>query len=305
MTATVSLQSIASLEGLRNALSRFAGEASESLAAVAREILRRQDELTDQKSVCRMRLQRLQAEVDDLTGDDLDDPESDDRLSRARRELEEAEDAMGEIVRCTRQLEDAAEEHARAARRLSVVLEENVPRGSEQLRRSIETLHSYLAMATPSGRALPSASMGASAPSTKAWGPTGETVSSRTGLQLEYWSFAGARGEDFDWQGEDFPAAFASDVHHGNTPDVYRGWVRLAFEVARRVAAGGWEAVAADPSACQVRDVFLGSEPPRLIIPAGGSRPIVGARHRVMAAIEAGATIPVLVERSSPSGGPS
>jgi hypothetical protein len=128
------------------------------------------------------------------------------------------------------------------------------------------------------------------------WGPTGAAVASRDGRVLELWSFVGASASDFDWGDETFPTTFETQPHHGNTADVYRRWVGAAASVVEQVQEHGWDSVRRE-DARQVRDVFLGSEPPRIVLRADGSKPVVESRHRVLAAIQQGAAIPVLVVR--------
>lgn len=136
-------------------------------------------------------------------------------------------------------------------------------------------------------------------PASARWGPTGTTVSSRAGQPLELWSFAGASPGDFDWGDEAFPTAFETESHHGNTADVYRRWVSAAANVVGQVREQGWDAVSGD-EARQVRDVFMGSEPPRIVLRGDGSKPVVESRHRVLAAVKQGVTIPVHVVRLPP-----
>jgi hypothetical protein len=127
------------------------------------------------------------------------------------------------------------------------------------------------------------------------WGSIGETVVSREGKRLELWSFSGVTPQAFDWGAPSFPAEFEAQSHHGNTAEDYRRWAREAGDVVKQVRAGGWDSV--DGANRQVRDVFLGSEPVRVIIPKDGSMPVVESRHRVLAAIQTRATIPVEVVR--------
>lgn len=118
------------------------------------------------------------------------------------------------------------------------------------------------------------------------------SVRGRAG-ELALVSFAGVRPEDVDWaSGNDFPARFPGDVHHGNDATQYRAWTAAAGRVVAAVR-GGHEVTEADRNA---RDVYLGSEPVRLVMQKNG-RYRAETQHRVMAAIEAQATIPVRIER--------
>lgn len=100
---------------------------------------------------------------------------------------------------------------------------------------------------------------------------------------------SGLRGSDIDWaSGEDFPARFPTDVHHSNTADTYRRWNAAVPRVVAKVQNG--EELTAEED--QIRSVYLGSEPVRLVLQPNG-RLRADDQHRVMAAIEAGSILPV------------
>lgn len=155
-------------------------------------------------------------------------------------------------------------------------------------------LDRYLACTPPSSRSTPGQSSGSRSFSAGGSGPTGKKVAAKYGRSLDLWTFAGSTRDSFDWGGDaSFPSAFSRGAtHHGNRPEIYRDWVRRLPEVLRRTA-GGLDAVEGDDAAKQVRDVFLGDSPVRIIVRKGRRPEVDSGRHRVMAAIEAGATLPV------------
>ena len=126
-------------------------------------------------------------------------------------------------------------------------------------------------------------------------GLTQETIKGRNG-PLHLWAFGECTPDDFQWS-DDFPQRFDEDVHHSYTSDDYRRWARLAPEVVERIRTDGDAGLQGDRAAEQVRDVFLGSEPVRIIVRPGQKPEVDGGRHRIMAAIETGVTIPVQIVR--------
>lgn len=127
-------------------------------------------------------------------------------------------------------------------------------------------------------------------------GPTGEVIT-RRGQAFEVWSFAGMDPASIDWGADsDFPSKFGSESWKGHSPDDYRALTGAVSALLDACRAGSPDDVPDHLGG--PRDSYFGTEPVRLELPKGGGVFIVNGRHRVMAAIEAGASIPVSVWRA-------
>lgn len=126
--------------------------------------------------------------------------------------------------------------------------------------------------------------------------PTGEIIT-RGGQAFEVWSFACVDPTSIDWGADpDFPSKFGSETWKGHSPDDYRSLTQEVSALLDACRAGGPDEV---PQALgRPRDSYFGTEPVRLEMPKSGGLFIANGRHRVMAAIEAGASIPVSVWRA-------
>lgn len=129
---------------------------------------------------------------------------------------------------------------------------------------------------------------------------TGEIIPHR-GHNFEVWSFAGVDPTTLDWGVDpNFPQHFEADVWKGHPASDYRNLTAQAPALLSSCRASGPGEIQGDLGF--VRDAYFGSEPVRLSVTTEGKIHITGGRHRLMAAIEVGASIPVSVTRQGSDG---
>jgi len=127
-------------------------------------------------------------------------------------------------------------------------------------------------------------------------GYTGETINHGKEV-FEVWSFAGLGPESVDWGADaDFKNTFGTQSWKGRSADDYRELMAKTPALLVQCRTSGTTEV---PSALALaRDAYFGNDRVRLEIDNEGRVSIVNGRHRVMAAIECGATIPVSAWRA-------
>jgi hypothetical protein len=129
-----------------------------------------------------------------------------------------------------------------------------------------------------------------------AGGFTGETIPHGNDV-FEVWSLAGIDPARITWSGDaGFPQKYYVEQWKGRSADDYRELVRMTAALLEQCRAFGTAGVANDLRLA--RDAYFGTDRIRLEIGANGQIVIANGRHRVMAAIEAGASIPVSVWRA-------
>jgi hypothetical protein len=144
-----------------------------------------------------------------------------------------------------------------------------------------------------------------SGPATNTWpesarptgnGYTGETILHRNDA-FEVWSFAGIDPASIDWGADpDFAQKFDSERWKGLVADDYRALMAKTPALLAQCRLSGTSAVA--PDLARARDAYFGGDRIRLEVDANGKVGVVNGRHRLMAAIECGASIPVSVGRA-------
>jgi hypothetical protein len=127
-------------------------------------------------------------------------------------------------------------------------------------------------------------------------GYTGETI--QHGKEtFDVWSFAGLDPASIDWGADaDFPQKFSTEKWKGRNADDYRELMRKTPALLAQCRTSGTADVAGDLALA--RDAYFGDDRVRLEIGVDGRISIVNGRHRVMAAIECGASIPVSTWRA-------
>lgn len=132
-------------------------------------------------------------------------------------------------------------------------------------------------------------------------GYTGETIQHRKET-FEIWSFAGIDPAGIDWGADaDFPQKFRAETWKGRTADDYRELMTKTPALLEQCRTSGTEDVAAD--LVSARDAYFGNDRIHLEI-VDGRVSIANGRHRVMAAIESGQSIPVTTSRAKQNPGP-
>lgn len=171
---------------------------------------------------------------------------------------------------------------------------EPIEEWASRMARCVVPLFEYL----QEGSRTSVASVGGSAlacPPVRGSGPTGE-VFSRRGQEFQVWSFAGVDPASIDWGADqDFPSKFGKENWKGHTPDDYRRLMREAPAMLAAARASGPDDV---PESMGItRDGLFGSDAIKIEVGPSGRISVTNGRHRIMAAIEAGAAIPVIVTR--------
>jgi hypothetical protein len=128
-------------------------------------------------------------------------------------------------------------------------------------------------------------------------GYTGETIR-HAKETFEVWSFAGFDPALIDWGDPAFPQKFSTEVWKGHTADDYRELTRQARSLLGECRASGTTEVPGDLGT--VRDAYFGMDHIHLQIGHDGKVSVANGRHRLMAAIECGLSVPVTVERAKP-----
>lgn len=130
-----------------------------------------------------------------------------------------------------------------------------------------------------------------------AGGFTGETIEHGKET-FDMWSFADLDPACINWGADaDFPQKFSTETWKGRNADDYRELMRKTPALLAQCRTSGTAGVAEDLALA--RDAYFGSDQVRLEIGADGRVSVVNGRHRVMAAIECGASIPVSVWRAT------
>jgi hypothetical protein len=127
-------------------------------------------------------------------------------------------------------------------------------------------------------------------------GFTGETI--HHGKEaFDVWSFAGPDPACIDWGADaHFPEKFNTERWKGREADDYRELMKKTPTLLAQCRASGTVNVTGELALA--RDAYFGSDRVRLEVAADGKVSVVNGRHRVMAAIECGASIPVSVWRA-------
>ena len=166
------------------------------------------------------------------------------------------------------------------------------------LAQALDTLNSD---ADPSGKSGP-ASGAPSGSATNArthaigGGFTGETIEHGKET-FDVWSFVDLDPTCIDWGADaDFPQKFSTEMWKGRNADDYRELMRKTPALLAQCRTSGTGGVAEDLALA--RDAYFGSDRVRLEIGVDGRVLVVNGRHRVMAAIECGASIPVSAWRA-------
>jgi hypothetical protein len=127
-------------------------------------------------------------------------------------------------------------------------------------------------------------------------GYTGETILHRRDA-FEVWSFAGIDPASIDWGADpDFAQKYGSERWKGRVADDYRALMAITPALLAQCRQSGTGDVA--PDLALARDAYFGGDRIRLEVDANGRIGVVNGRHRLMAAIECGASIPVSVWRA-------
>lgn len=161
--------------------------------------------------------------------------------------------------------------------------------------RLAQPLHGYLQHGRAHAPSSGLASAAAGVQTSRLPTDTGRKLASRNG-SLRLWSFRDVDASQLDWGvDQDFPERFDTHSHHGNQGAApYRslvsGWVSLFDRTRGEVAEPGW-----GTNERASYDAFVAGEPVVITINSNGKIHVDAGRHRTMAAIEAGATIPVKV----------
>lgn len=133
-------------------------------------------------------------------------------------------------------------------------------------------------------------------------GFTGETIQ-HGNEAFEMWSFAGLDPACIDWGADaHFPEKFNTERWKGRKADDYRELMEKTPTLLAQCRASGTVNVTGELALA--RDAYFGSDRVRLEIAADGKVSVVNGRHRLMAAIEYGASIPVSVWRAKDPGTP-
>jgi hypothetical protein len=128
-------------------------------------------------------------------------------------------------------------------------------------------------------------------------GYTGETIS-HAKETFEVWSFAGFDPALIDWGDPTFPQKFNTEVWKGHTADDYRELTRQAPSLLWECRVSGTTEVR--DALGTVRDAYFGMDHIHLQIGHDDKVSVANGRHRLMAAIECGLSVPVTVERAKP-----
>lgn len=134
--AKVRSEAIADFE---TALGRFAQASLDRVKAAETAIRRTAQQLEDRRSALRRQLARLREEIDSA-----DDEEED--MSRARRQYEETEEALSNVIRWQRTVEASTASYLRESAKLEELSTETTSAARAYLRRVLSDLASYFAL---------------------------------------------------------------------------------------------------------------------------------------------------------------
>lgn len=169
MSGSANVRSIQALSELKGTLKRFVGETQSSLNAAEIEIRSTLEWLAERQTHWRRQVQRWQDEVerarimlhrcqdsgsyDHRTGRSYssDCRRYEEALFQAQRYLRQAEAELHTVQQANKALQQAVADYQGQARRLNALLNNDVPKGTGLLSRSIAILESYVGMNAPSG----------------------------------------------------------------------------------------------------------------------------------------------------------
>ncbi len=134
-SAKVRSEAIAAFE---TALGRFAAAALERAKAAETTLRRTTGQLEERRAALRREMSRLR--------DEIENAEEDDEISHARRQYEDAEEALSNLVRWQRNVEATAASYQREAAKLQDLGTGMTAEARAALRRVLENLGAYFAL---------------------------------------------------------------------------------------------------------------------------------------------------------------